>query len=271
MTSASKPVVSGLWVGETLPPLAELSIRSYLDHGICFRLFSYTAYPNLPAGARREDAAQVIPEGDIFRNRFGSLAAFADWFRQTWITRHGGFWSDLDVVCLSDAIPATLPWFAKQDEDFVNVSVIGFDAGDELMEWLRKLAADPSEPMPWDGEDILALKRELMQRRPDLPWRRNATPWGNAGPNGLTSALKWAGRLDDAAPPETLYPVHYMDWRDFLDGTLHCSDPVFADAWAVHLWADMHRHHPEGMQELSPDSMLCELFERHGMPRFPAA
>lgn len=270
MTSAPQQIVTGLWVGETLPPLAELSIRSFLDHGIGFRLYSYGTYENLPDGAELADANDIIPQRDIFHNRFGSLAAFGDWFRQTWITRSGGFWTDLDVVCLSGNLPQNLPWFARQDDDFVNVSVIGFDAHDPLMELLRRLAEEPSCPMPWDDPTVIRLKEGLLYREPDLAVRRVLTPWGNAGPNGLTAALRWSGRINQAADRETLYPLHYTEWQRFLDGSLTLDDPVFARAWAVHLWADMHRHHPEGMRDLSPQSILCELFERHGMPRFPA-
>lgn len=58
---SQKPEVAGLWIGETLPPLAELCIRSYLSHGIPFRLFTYRNYENIPEGTMVQNASEVIP------------------------------------------------------------------------------------------------------------------------------------------------------------------------------------------------------------------
>ena len=80
-TCPQKREVAGLWIGETLPPLAELCIRSYLSHGIPFRLFTYRNYENIPEEAIVQDASEVIPEELVFRHDNGSLAPFADWFR----------------------------------------------------------------------------------------------------------------------------------------------------------------------------------------------
>ena len=41
---SQKPEVAGLWIGETLPPLAELCIRSYLS-----RKFSNGFPPGMPS------------------------------------------------------------------------------------------------------------------------------------------------------------------------------------------------------------------------------
>ena len=90
---SQKPEVAGLWIGETLPPLAELCIRSYLSHGIPFRLFTYRNYENIPEGTMVQNASEVIPEELVFQHDNGSLAPFADWFRNTWLERKGGFWT----------------------------------------------------------------------------------------------------------------------------------------------------------------------------------
>ena len=42
--------VTSLWVGGELPLMSVLCIKSFLDHGHAFQLFSYRNYDNIPAG-----------------------------------------------------------------------------------------------------------------------------------------------------------------------------------------------------------------------------
>ena len=86
---------------DNLPPLAELCIRSWLAHGVEFRLFTYRNYDNIPTGTLVQDASLIIPQEQIFRHKSGSWAPFIDWFRNTWLRQAGGFWTDLDMICLT--------------------------------------------------------------------------------------------------------------------------------------------------------------------------
>lgn len=97
--------ITGLWVGETLPLLAQLCIKSFLDHGHEFQLFTYRSYANIPTGTTVRDAREILPEDAVFYHENGSLAPFADWFRNEFLVREGGYWTDLDVACLSDDFP----------------------------------------------------------------------------------------------------------------------------------------------------------------------
>ena len=96
--------IKGLWIGSKLSPNELLCIKSYLYHGHQFELYVYDSVRNVPENVIIKDAAQIIPKSDIFtytsvhHNR--SLAMFSDLFRYKLLYKLGGWWSDLDAVCV---------------------------------------------------------------------------------------------------------------------------------------------------------------------------
>ncbi len=101
--------VHGLWIGQRLSPLELLSIRSFLDNGHPYVLWAYDRLETpLPQGAELRDAAEILPREAVFAYRHanewghgkGSYAGFSDIFRYRLLYLHGGWWADLDIVCL---------------------------------------------------------------------------------------------------------------------------------------------------------------------------
>lgn len=93
-------VVRSLWIYGDLSNNEILGISSYLYHGHEFYLYSYNPILNPPAGVTIKDANDIIPESFIFKDSHGSLAAFSDWFRFKLLYDYGGWWVDIDTVCL---------------------------------------------------------------------------------------------------------------------------------------------------------------------------
>src|SRR3954451_15656251 len=136
------PPIQGLWVRGSLPPIQELSIRSFLSNGHDYHLYSYDEIPNLPPGARLLPATLILPEEKIFRMQGGSgfrnnLAPFADVFRYKLLLERGGWWVDLDFVCLRPFDFAAEWVFASErarDGSHVKaISIIKAPAGSLLM------------------------------------------------------------------------------------------------------------------------------------------
>lgn len=269
-TCPQKREVAGLWIGETLPPLAELCIRSYLSHGIPFRLFTYRNYENIPEEAIVQDASEVIPEELVFRHDNGSLAPFADWFRNTWLERKGGFWTDLDVACLSPNLPKQLPWFAEQESGLIAVGVIGFPPHHPVMECLREVSEDPTAPMPWDTPGELEAKRQFKIDFPDPVLRRKHAMWGNAGPEGFTRTLAYFQLLGMADSSLSIYPLHYTVWRNCYNGAVKLDSPALRNSWAIHLWGEMLRREPDTLENVNKESIVGQLLDLHMHgPPFP--
>ncbi|OYV64164.1 MAG: hypothetical protein B7X09_06150, partial [Acidiphilium sp. 21-66-27] len=95
------------WHGDPPRRLERLAIRSFLAQGYALTIWTYTQQPNLPPGVTTADAAAILPRSALFTNRRVSIASFADWFRYIVLSRHGGLWTDSDVIVLRPA--AALP------------------------------------------------------------------------------------------------------------------------------------------------------------------
>jgi len=97
--------IQGLWIGERLSTVEVLSIRSFLANGHPYHLYTYGPVANVPAGATVLDGDLVLPRSHLFQIQEGwgkgSWAAFSNNFRNALWHRKGGWWCDLDVICLN--------------------------------------------------------------------------------------------------------------------------------------------------------------------------
>lgn len=97
--------VQSLWVGDSLSTMEKLSINSFLKNGHEFHLYLYKDI-EVPPGTVIKDANEILPENSIFYygpaagQANGSVSAFSNLFRYEMLYKCGGFWVDLDVICL---------------------------------------------------------------------------------------------------------------------------------------------------------------------------
>lgn len=255
--------ITGLWVGDSLPLMPQLCIQSFLDHGHEFQLFTYKLYANIPPGTTVRNAREILPESAIFRDTNNSLAPFSDWFRMRFLAEEGGFWVDMDVVCLSDDVPDGELWFCRESPDVVAVGALRFPPSHPIPEALARLAEDPAWHAPWDTADDKRIKDELLLRTPRVEERRRLVPWGFCGPVGMTRALLHYGLFGAAAPPSHIYPIPWPRWRECYNGSVHLSSPELRNAWAIHLWGELHRREPDAWENMRRNSVAGELLDRH--------
>jgi len=71
-----------------------------LANGHHYQLYVYNHVANIPEGVEILDGHEIIPESERFVSKRGSHALFSDWFRWELLYRKGGYWVDLDEVCL---------------------------------------------------------------------------------------------------------------------------------------------------------------------------
>lgn len=258
-------VVTGLWIGTELPPLAQLCIRSFQDNGFTFRLFTYEKVAKVPSGTQIQDASAILSRDDVFIHATGSLAHASDWFRYRFLAIHGGLWTDMDVVCLKPFPGEPIPWFALQEPEIAAIGFLAFPRNHIVPSLLAEFAFDPALQMPWDSARDIRRKASLRSQRSSVVDRRIHLPWSTTGPGEFTKAVKHFGLWDSAAKPQSIYPVHYYDWIRLFDGSLELVDSRFADSWAIHLWGDMLRREPSVFQQMSPASVVAILMDRHGI------
>ncbi|MBA3884331.1 MAG: hypothetical protein H0X67_01210 [Acidobacteria bacterium] len=223
MPTDNNAIIQSLWVGSRLSTMERLAISSFLKCGHTFHLYCYGDVENVPSGAVRMDAEEILPASSIFTYQSGSgfgagsPAAFSNLFRYTLLHERGGWWVDLDVVCLryfefSDArVLATERTDDRPPQEYmVGSAVMKLPPRDDLMAWLC---------------------REVRQK--DL----SALRFGDIGPNLMEVGVE---RLDynSYLRPFTFFcPVPYYEWRLLLEPSRQFA--FGASVYAVHLWHAM--------------------------------
>ena len=214
--------VQMLW-WPSLGEMERMSVRSYLAHGNEVHLYSYGHCEGVPAGASIHDAADIVPLSD--GNRFDTVANFADWFRYNLLLKKGGWWADIDSVCLRnlDTIENEVvltqediygpsnpsPEYRRETvEPFCTNAFIRFPAGHPIMAWLV-------------GE---CAKREHLD-------------YLATGPTLTTEAMKKFG-----ITPLPSVCFNYLNWWEW---NRLFSVPAFevpSEAYAIHMYRYTLRH-----------------------------
>lgn len=213
--SPTYPTIQGLWVGDKLSTMEQLCIRSFLHHGHGFRLFTYGPVENVPSGAQICDANAVIPHSRIFRYSNGSLAGFANFFRYKLLLEQGGWWVDLDTICLK---PFDFPQeylFSSEmhhGTPVVDSAVIKVPQGSEFCQ--RAWSA-------CQAKDVQNLV------------------WGETGPRLTGETVELLALNRYVAGPEVFCPVDPDTWEEIFDPN---GRPEFGPGThAVHLWNELWR------------------------------
>jgi hypothetical protein len=92
-------VVQSLWVGNPLSDMEKYSIQSFLNACHEFHLFTYAPVKGIPKGVKVKDGNKIMPKKDVFRLK-NTFLPFSDIFRYKMLYENGGYWVDLDMICL---------------------------------------------------------------------------------------------------------------------------------------------------------------------------
>ena len=93
-------IIQSLWIGPELSNLEQLCLKSFIDNGHEFHLYTYDEVKNVPEGVIIKDGNEILDKGEIFRYKNGSVSAFSNLFRFTMLYKKGGYWADADLICV---------------------------------------------------------------------------------------------------------------------------------------------------------------------------
>lgn len=99
LSESSKDIIQGLWIGSRLSRFEYNSIKSYINHGYTYHLYTYGDVENIPDGVIVKDGNTILDAALIFLYE-GSIAPFSDLFRYKMLYELGGIWTDCDIICL---------------------------------------------------------------------------------------------------------------------------------------------------------------------------
>lgn len=213
MVENGNHIIQGLWIGPRLSTMEQLSITSFLRNGHEYHLYTYEEVEGVPSQTVIKDASEILPPSSIFqyKNR-PSYAGFADVFRFQLLYERGGWWADMDMVCLR---PFDLedPYVFSSEMNggfqLTNVGVIKAPAGSA------------------------AIGHALEICRSKDP---NKIFWGEIGPRLMAQVITRFGLEQYQQPYYKFCPI--SDWRKFIDPYIAA---IHIEAYAIHLWNENWR------------------------------
>lgn len=229
-------MIQSLWIGDRLTNNELLCLRSFLHHGHAFHLYVYNEIPFLPSTVELKDANEIIPAAHLFRDERYSYASFADWFRLKLLYEKGGWWVDMDTVCLDTFDASGEYCFSSEvhysrEMNVLNNTYIKSPAGALLLGKLLSLVdqrMSAGGPMRW-GEIGIELFRDVLPKYEEMKaWIR---------------------------PPEVFCPLPYFNLSSLICKSNYVPDK---HTKAIHLWNEMWRggsldknatYHPDSVYE----------------------
>lgn len=209
-------LIQSLWVGNRLSTMERLSISSFLRQGHEFHLYVYEDVLGTPKGVVLRDGNEILPSSSIFTySRQTTYAGFANFFRYKLLLEKGGWWVDLDTVCLeSFEFPEPYVFSSEIDDgvQHVNNGMMKASRGSAAMEylWQECRRVDPQE-----------------------------MTWGQCGPQLMRRAIELFSLEGYVAAPDVFCPIPWPQWSRLLDPGI--SWLFGEETRSVHLWNEMWR------------------------------
>lgn len=211
--------IQSLWIGE-LGLLERLSMASFIAQGHRYHLYTYDPALRVPDGVEIKNAADILPESEIFTypsgKEKGGVSGFADLFRYTLLAEKGGWWCDTDIIALKPfrfesplVLASERHWLYRRK---LSVAVICAPMAHPLMQACAKDARATNRQrlrFAQNGEPILRkhVRAQKLQAHVQPPAIFNPIDWWRS------DLIAEPGSLN-ALPPES-YAVHCFgeSWR----------------------------------------------------------
>lgn len=267
MTSAQAlPTIAGFWHGSDLSWLETLCIKSYLDRGHRFVLYTTENLSGVPAGTEQRSAVDILwpPPFDISDNDRHRVAVFSDLFRLQMIRQTGFVWVDLDAYCLRPFDFGTAWVFGRDETANVPNGVLGLPPGSATLSALLDFLQGPNPTQPWRGPQLHRQNARRMAR--GERWGIEALGWGCSGPRALTHFLRQTGEDSHAMAPAAFYPLPVVElWK--LHAPHVATETIESPgAYSVHIYGHQKKYIASTLQGLPrPGSYLDRLCQRHGI------
>ena len=221
-------VVQSLWIGPKLSSMEKLCIHSFLKHGHQFHLYVYDQVDGVPTQTKLCDANEIVPSSRIFfYSEHNSCAGFANMFRYKLLLERGGWWVDMDTVCLRPfsffdpyvfSSESTAAGATEEGCYCANTGIIRTPPATELMRYCWEHC---------DRADNRTLK------------------WGETGPKLFARALEVYSLGHFLQQPSVFCPIPFYEWsRALIPGP---EWKFSGETRAIHLWNEMWRrnNHPK--------------------------
>lgn len=273
--SADNKVINGLWIspdGKPLTNMERLCIYSYCANGHDFHLWKYGDLSNIPADTAPgsvvlRDGNEILPQKEIFLQN-GSLAAFSDWFRWELMRQIGGWYVDMDIICIRPHQFNDKVVFQKTATSYYNSNFIKFPKGHAVAEAMASACAHPNRVVPWDY-----VGRRWRKRGRSIWFWKNPHAqqgWGESGgPKGFTLAVSYFDMHRDAKPFFISDIIGGMNFDYLINGKLHrmnVLEKILDVSYAVHFLNETWRQRGMDKNGAYHPNSLFEVLKRRYLP-----
>ena len=227
-------VIQGLWIGDALSTMERLSIMSFLAHGHEYHLYVYGTVSNVPPGTRLKPAGEILPESMIFQyTQYPTYAGFANSFRYKLLLDRGGWWADMDAICLR---PFDL------EEEYVFGSELTAEGHTTPTNAFIKSPAG-SEVMNYAWEQCRAKDPRQLT-------------WGETGPRLVNEAIRKFSLVRFIQDYTIFTPVSHFEWERLVEPGW--TGEFDASTRALHLWNEKWRRAGRDKNANYPQNSLYE-------------
>lgn len=214
--------IGSLWIDGPLSWLEIASIRSFVELGHDFVLYTYGHVPNLPDGAVLRDAREIWPNDDIIVHaKAKSPAIHADVFRAVMVRDTPRVWVDTDVIAMQP-FRAGMTWFLGHERDdklLLGNAVMGFPPESRTKDLLAEFLTSDYPIPPW----LPGHRRGRMQAERDRGGDMDlgTLPWGTTGPRALTHFAQETGEIIYAQPSDVFFPISFQKRKLLIENVNH--------------------------------------------------
>lgn len=223
-SSAPRQHVHMFWTGPSLSSYEHLSLKSFVATGANVSIYSYDKNLAVPEGVELVYADEIIPPSNftlVHLNGEPSLVSPSNLFRYAAIEKLGGWYADLDMVCLGKSLPDRETYLARETNWSVNAAVMKFPMHHPIVE---------------------ALLEECRRVQSGLQDGSIKPSWGVLGPTLVTTVV-----TSQQFNPHVLARLHAYEIG--YDEVLALFDPQCREKLSertrqsdfVHLWNEVWR------------------------------
>lgn len=230
------PIISGLWIGETLTYIEKLSMASFLGEGHRYQLFTYGQVEGVPDGVILRDAAEILPlTKPVQDHTYEEVELLADRFKYRLLQAEDTIWADVDMLCLRpwDFAPGpVVSW--QRDGKQIAGAVLRLPRGSAALQKLSFAADDPAPLPEWLKPGDMAEAQEARDKGEPIPAAQLKR--GTFGVHGLTYFLKNGQEVGTILPAKSFFSCEFKDRNALFDAEDVISPRLTDQSYGVHMW-----------------------------------
>jgi len=213
----SNKIVQSLWIGSNLSLNEILCIISFIKNGHEFHLYVYSDIQNIPSDCIIKNGNDILPASEIFYyNEKQSISgekrptAFSNMFRYKLLLDKGGYWVDMDMICIK-YLGFSEPYVFSSECTFnrdqtVNAGIIKCPIGSDFAKYCFKICKEKN---------------------------KNTLKWGEIGPRLVAESISKYKLHHYIKPWNYFCPIGYDKFNNIITPNVAKIDKNW---YCIHLW-----------------------------------